>query len=153
ILLARYALVHTVLFGSRRGLVSAQRVFLLGSEEDVAMFLNRYEPWNFGLYAVAATMLSPVDARAPAAERRHVLELDLKRAVDSAREHHPDAVYIVVPWSQTEIIDRCVEEFLTIPVEIHLTPERILDRFDHVRIAKLGPMASLQLTRAPLNAL
>jgi exopolysaccharide biosynthesis polyprenyl glycosylphosphotransferase len=37
------------------------------------------------------------------------------------------------------------------PVEIHLGPERILDRFDNVRIAKHGPMASLQLTRAPLN--
>jgi Undecaprenyl-phosphate glucose phosphotransferase len=153
ILLARYALVQTVLLGSRMGFVSAQRVFLIGSEVDIAAFLNRYEPWNFGLYAVAATTLSPVPSSSSVPARREALDLDLKRAVDIAREHRPDAVYIVVPWSQTDTIDRCVEEFLTIPVEIHLSPERILDRFDHVRIAKLGPMASLQLTRAPLTSL
>ena len=153
ILLARYVLVQTVLLGSRMGLVSVQRVFLVGTEEDIASFLNRYEPWNFGFYAVAATTLSPIAATTPPRVRRETLEIDLKRAVDTAREHQPDAVYIVVPWSQTDTIDRCVEEFLTIPVEIHLSPERILDRFDHVRIAKLGPMASLQLTRAPLTTL
>ena len=57
----------------------------------------------------------------------------------------------MVPWSQTDTIEHCVEEFLTMPVEIHIGPERILDRFDNVSIAKLGPMASLQLTRAPLS--
>jgi Undecaprenyl-phosphate glucose phosphotransferase len=153
LLLARYALVRSVLIGSRLGLVSAQRVFLIGSEGDIATFLNRYEPWNFGLYVVAAAPLSPVASAASVAARRSALELDLKRAVDVAREQRPDAVFVVVPWSQTDTIERCVEEFLTIPVEIHLSPEHILDRFDHVRISKLGPMASLQLTRAPLSAL
>ena len=153
LLLVRYALVQTVLLGSRLGLVSAQRVFLIGGEDDIATFLNRYEPWNFGLFVVASAPLSAVAPDASPGLRRASLELDLKRAVDLAREQRPDAVYVVLPWSQTDTIDRCVEEFLTIPVEIHLGPERILDRFDHVRIAKLGPMASLQLTRAPLSSL
>jgi Undecaprenyl-phosphate glucose phosphotransferase len=152
LLLARYVLVQTVLLGSRLGLVSAQRVFLIGGEDDIATFLNRYEPWNFGLFVVASAPLSAVASNASPELRRASLELDLKRAVDLAREQRPDAVYVVLPWSQTDMIDRCVEEFLTIPAEIHLSPERILDRFDHVRIAKLGPMASLQLTRAPLSS-
>jgi Undecaprenyl-phosphate glucose phosphotransferase len=58
---------------------------------------------------------------------------------------------VIAPWSETELIDHCVEELLTIPVEIHLGPERILDRFDHVRICKLGAMTTLQITRAPLS--
>jgi exopolysaccharide biosynthesis polyprenyl glycosylphosphotransferase len=41
---------------------------------------------------------------------------------------------------------------LTVPVEIHLGPERILDRFDKVRICNFGKMVTLQLTRAPLSA-
>ena len=57
----------------------------------------------------------------------------------------------MTPWSETATIDECVDEFLNIPVEIHLGPERILDRFENVRIAKHGSMASLQLTRAPLT--
>ena len=153
LLIARYAMVQTVLLGSRLGLVSAQRVFMIGGEEDIAAFLNRYEPWNFGLYVVASAPLSPVAAGATPDVQRETLQLDLKRAVDLAREQRPDAVYVALPWSQTDTIDRCVEEFLAIPAEIHLGPERILDRFDHVRIAKLGPMASLQLTRAPLSSL
>jgi exopolysaccharide biosynthesis polyprenyl glycosylphosphotransferase len=44
-----------------------------------------------------------------------------------------------------------VEELLTIPAEIHLGPERILDRFENVRISKLGRNTSLQLTRQPLS--
>jgi exopolysaccharide biosynthesis polyprenyl glycosylphosphotransferase len=39
-----------------------------------------------------------------------------------------------------------------VPVEIHLGPERILDRFEMVRISKFGSMATLQLTRAPLSS-
>ena len=71
----------------------------------------------------------------------------------------PDAVYIVTPWSETGTIDSCVEEFLKMPVEIHLGPERILDRFDNVRIAKHGrdgePAAharAAQLVRAHAEA-
>jgi Undecaprenyl-phosphate glucose phosphotransferase len=57
----------------------------------------------------------------------------------------------MVPWSATEIIERCAETFLTLPVELHLGPERILHKFDDVELAKLGPLASLQLTRLPLS--
>ena len=153
LLLTRYALVRVVVLGSKIGLLTAQRVCLIGSEDDITSFLRRYEPWNFGLHAVAALALTPVSATASPAARRAVLDLDLKRAVDAARERQPDAMFIVVPWSDAETIDRCVEEFLTVPAEIHLGPERILDRFDHVRISKLGPVASLQLTRAPLTAI
>jgi exopolysaccharide biosynthesis polyprenyl glycosylphosphotransferase len=71
--------------------------------------------------------------------------------VESARSLRPDAVYIVAPWSETGTIDLCVDEFLNMPVEIHLGPERILDRFGNVRIVMHGAMASLQLTRAPLS--
>ncbi len=152
LLLARFALVRAIILGSKFGIVSAQRVCLIGSEDDIAAFLQRYEPWNFGLQTVALLPLTPVPQGASAAARRALLDLDLKRAVDSAREQRPDAMFIVAPWSETETIDRCVEEFLTVPAEIHLGPERILDRFDHVRISKLGPMASLQLTRAPLSS-
>jgi len=151
LLVMRYGLVSTVVLGSKVGLVAAQRVFLIGSTEDISGFVRRYQPWNFGLHMVGAAPLTRLDSFASLDERRQVLEADLRQAVDSARELHPDAVYVVTPWSQTGTIESCVDEFLKIPVEIHLGPERILDRFDNVRIAKHGPMASLQLTRAPLN--
>ena len=63
----------------------------------------------------------------------------------------PDAIYLLLPWSATEIIDRCAETFLSLPVEIHLGPEQILHKFEEVELAKVGPLASLQLTRLPLS--
>jgi Undecaprenyl-phosphate glucose phosphotransferase len=151
LLVMRYAVVHSVILGSRVGLVTAQRVFLIGSGEDISGFVRRYQPWNFGLHMVGAAPLTRLDSFSTREERRATLEADLRQALDSARMLNPDAVYVVTPWSETGTIDSCVEEFLKMPVEIHLGPERILDRFDNVRIVKHGRMASLQLTRAPLN--
>lgn len=151
VLVIRYALVRSVVLGSRVGLVTAQRVFLIGTGEDISGFVRRYQPWNFGLQTVGAASLTRLDSFASREERREALASDLRQAIESARTLRPDAVYIVTPWSETSTIDTCVEEFLKIPVEIHLGPERILDRFDNVRIAKYGPMSSLQLTRAPLH--
>src|SRR4051812_43375274 len=151
LLVMRYAVVHSVILGSRVGLVTAQRVFLIGSGEDISGFVRRYQPWNFGLHMVGAAPLTRLDSFSTREERRATLEADLRQAVESARTLNPEAVYVVTPWSETGTIDSCVEEFLKMPVEIHLGPERILDRFDNVRIVKHGRMASLQLTRAPLN--
>ncbi len=151
IILTRYALVSTVILGSKVGLVTAQRVFLIGSGEDISGFVRRYQPWNYGLHTVGAAPLTRLEPSASREERRAALAADLRHAIDTARTLRPDAVYIVSPWSETVTIDSCVDEFLNTPVEIHLGPERILDRFENVRIAKHGRMASLQLTRAPLG--
>jgi Undecaprenyl-phosphate glucose phosphotransferase len=153
ILIARYALVRAVVFGSKLGVVAAQRVFLIGSDQDINSFVRRYQPWNFGLQTVGTARFTPLPQDTPPALRRRALETDLKQAIDAARALAPDAVFVIAPWSDVATIDRCVEQLLTIPVEIHLGPERILDRFDHVRISKVGSMTTLQLTRAPLSSL
>ena len=151
VVLMRYALVSTVILGSKVGLVTAQRVFLIGTAEDIGAFVRRYQPWNFGLHTIGAAPLTRPSASASPEQRRAAVAADLRHAIDTARRLRPDAVYIVTPWSETATIDECIDEFLNIPVEIHLGPERILDRFENVRIAKHGSMASLQLTRAPLT--
>jgi len=151
ILTVRYALVQTVILGSKIGLVATQRVFLIGRDEDINAFLRRYQPWELGLQTIGTGRFTPLPADATAAERHHALEADLKRAIEAARTLSPEAVFVIAPWSDIATIDRCVEQLLTVPVEIHLGPERILDRFDHVRISKFGSMATLQLTRAPLS--
>jgi Undecaprenyl-phosphate glucose phosphotransferase len=152
ILLTRYALVHTVILGSRIGLVAAQRIFLIGRDEDINAFMRRYQPWDLGLQTVGTARFTPLPADAAPAERRRALEADLKRAIEAARTLSPESVFVIAPWSDVATIDHCVEELLTVPVEIHLGPERILDRFDKVRISKFGAMATLQLTRAPLSS-
>ena len=96
--------------------------------------------------AAASSRRSPPPHRAEA--RRAALDRDLAEAVASVRSLEPDAIFLLMPWSATDTIERCAETFLTLPVEIHLGPEQILHKFDEVELSKLGPLSSLQLTRA-----
>jgi Undecaprenyl-phosphate glucose phosphotransferase len=151
ILLGRHALVRLVALGSRIGLVAAQRVLLIGDQGEIDAFLRRHQPRTLGLALVGALPLPAPTPGASEAARRAAIAAEVAPAVAAARDLRADAVLIVAPWSDIATIDLCVEEFGAIPADIHLGPERILDRFAQVRIARLGSMPSLQLTRAPLT--
>jgi polysaccharide biosynthesis protein PslA len=147
----RYGLVSAVITGSRVGLVTAQRVFLVGSSGEIIAFLRQHQPWKTGLHIVGTAPLTNMPDDTPSGARAELLRADLVQAIDAARRLAPDAVFIVAPWSDGETIDQCVQELLTIPAEIHLGPERILSRFGGARISRLGDITSLQLTRQPLS--
>ena len=126
---------------ARRGEIAAHRIFLLGYEDELEAFTKRYEPWVFGVHIVGAAAL-----RGPQS-----LEEDLALARASARMLAPDDVFILVPWSEKPTIDAAIETFLHVPTSIHLGPERVLDRFSEARIAKTGPVPSLNIVRDPLS--
>jgi len=151
LVVSRFAIVRITALARAAGLISAQRICLIGTGAHVGAFVQHYEPWTLGLNVVGCRFLTPVAATASAEARRAVLDRDLAEAAASVRSLEPDAIYLLLPWSATEIIDRCAEIFLALPVEIHLGPEQILHKFDEVELAKVGPLASLQLTRLPLS--
>jgi Undecaprenyl-phosphate glucose phosphotransferase len=132
-------------------LVSAQRIFLIGTGAHVGAFVHRYEPWAVGINIVGCRFLTPVATAATAQARSAALDHDLDEAVASVRSLAPDAIFLMLPWSATATIERCAETFLALPVEVHLGPEQILHRFEDVELSKHGPLASLQLTRMPLS--
>jgi Undecaprenyl-phosphate glucose phosphotransferase len=76
---------------------------------------------------------------------------DLALAAASARMLRPDDVYILVPWSEKDVIDSCVNAFLRVPASLHLGPEPVLSRFRDAHIDRNGPIASLNLVRRPLT--
>jgi Undecaprenyl-phosphate glucose phosphotransferase len=151
LIVLRFAIVRITALARAAGLISAQRICLIGTGTHIGAFIQHYEPWALGLNVVGCRFLTPVAVTAPAETRRAVLDRDLAEAVASVRSLEPDAIYLLLPWSATETIDRCAETFLALPVEIHLGPEQILHKFDEVELAKVGPLASLQLTRLPLS--
>jgi Undecaprenyl-phosphate glucose phosphotransferase len=151
LIVQRFVIVRVTAMARAAGLVSAQRICLIGTGAHVGAFIQHYEPWKLGLNIVGCRFLTPVAMTASAETRRSVLDRDLAEAVANVRALEPDAIYLLLPWSATEIIDRCAETFLSLPVEIHLGPERILHKFEEVELAKVGPLASLQLTRMPLS--
>jgi Undecaprenyl-phosphate glucose phosphotransferase len=151
LIVLRFAIVRITALARAAGLISAQRICLIGSGAHISAFVQHYEPWSLGLNIVGCRFLTPVPLTASVETKGNVLDRDLAEAVASVRALEPDAIYLLLPWSATEIIQRCAETLVTLPVEIHLGPEQILHKFDEVELAKIGPLASLQLTRLPLS--
>jgi Undecaprenyl-phosphate glucose phosphotransferase len=151
LIVERYAIVRFTAMARAAGLLSAQRIFLFGTGANVGAFVNRYEPWTLGINIVGCRFLTPVVASTPVEERSAVLDRDLAEAAASVRKLEPDAIFVLLPWSATETIDRCAETFVSLPVEIHLGPEQVLHKFEEAQLSTLGPVASLQLTRRPLT--
>jgi Undecaprenyl-phosphate glucose phosphotransferase len=151
LLALRYCFVQATVLGSQAGLITAQRIFLLGTGKHIEDFMARYRPWTLGVNVVGCQFLTPVEPGARPEFRQQTLAQDLEEALASARSVEPDAIFLLVPWSATDTINRCAATFLSLPAEIHLGPEQVLDRFENVQLSKLGPMASLQLTRMPLS--
>jgi Undecaprenyl-phosphate glucose phosphotransferase len=140
----RVAMVGLLGMTQRRGLLPQRRLVVVGFESQLAAFLERYDLSRSGIEIVAAAVLRDDEA---------YLSEDLALAAAMVRVLRPDDILIAAPWSQTKIIEACVETFLRTPAEIHLGPEAILDRFSEAQVGQLGPISSLNLTRPPLSVL
>jgi Undecaprenyl-phosphate glucose phosphotransferase len=142
IYVTRLALRHIARGATVAGGVASRRVLLVGFEESIKTFTQRYQPSASGMNIVAAIGLR---------EEAESIDDDLALAAATARMLRPDDVFILVRWSQTDVIDSCVTTFLRVPAQIHLGPERVLDRFVDARIDKIGTISSLSLGGHPLN--
>jgi len=151
LLFERFLIVRITTRARAAGLVSAQRIFLIGTGAQVGSFINHYEPWTLGINVVGCRFLTPLAATASTETRRSALDRDLAEAIARVRSLGPDAIYLLLPWSATETITRCADAFQALPVEIHLGPEQILHKFEDAELSKLGPLASLKVTRLPLS--
>jgi Undecaprenyl-phosphate glucose phosphotransferase len=151
--MAAIVFVHAMLsraikVGYRNGVVATRRLFLVGSIVDVRDFMRQYRPEDSGLEIVGTAFLPESQS---ASDVPQGLQNSLRDAVAYARALSPDDVFIVSPWSHQQLIDQCIEAFMTVPASIHLGPEHILDRFEHVSIEKIGSVASLHLLKPPLS--
>lgn len=152
IALARWWVVKIISIASKTGRIAAQRVLLVGRDAEMASFMTRHQPWNMGLMIQDLVSLRQPAPGATAAEREALLAADLAQAVSQARRSKPDGIYLAVPWSERNIIERCIDEFMKLPVSINLAPEQVLDRFDNPRIIRIGSIASLEVAPPPLSS-
>ncbi|HKG85619.1 MAG TPA: hypothetical protein VKB16_21085 [Beijerinckiaceae bacterium] len=92
IMLWRWLLIRLVLRASKTGQVAARRVLLVGERAAIEAFARRYQPWNLGFEIVGQAVL----------QSNGNLEPDLDRAALIGRALHPDDVFVILPWSDTE---------------------------------------------------
>lgn len=140
---ARLSLVAYVRAQGRRHRLVMRRLVLVGCEKLIREFTQLYDMQAHGLEIAAAAILRDDD---------ETLADDLALAAASARMLRPDDIVVLLPWSQKQRIEACIDSFLRIPAAIHLGPERVLDRFERAEITRIGPVSSLLLTRSPMGS-
>lgn len=137
----RAVAVARIKSSARTGRIAAVRVVLVGSEREIHDFTSHYRPWLSGIDIVASFVLRGAET----------IHDDLALAGASARVLKPDDIYLLLPWSETEAIDACIEAFMKVPASIHLGPHQLLDRFTGVSVARVGNVFSLHLVPRPLT--
>ena len=125
----------------RPGSVLSRRVYIVGYENEIANFRERYEAVMVGIDIVGVFALRGHGRMSP----------DLEVAVADARALRPDEVFIILSWSHKKAIDACVDAFLRLPAAIHLGPDPALSRFARAHISDIGCVPSLDLVRRPLS--
>jgi Undecaprenyl-phosphate glucose phosphotransferase len=149
----RFLAVQAIVAASRAGLLSSKRVFLVGTGPEVERFVRQGARWPKLMHIVGCRFLTPVAEETPADARKTLLEEDLAEAKRGIRYLEPDAIVILAPWSDTDLVAECVETMQQLPGEIHLGPQPVFDNFNNIQLARFGASWGLQLTRQPLSPL
>jgi Undecaprenyl-phosphate glucose phosphotransferase len=137
----RLVLVRILQDHARDGGAAARRVFVVGYEDEVQRFTKAHDSSDLGMRIVSAAVLRGSESLAD----------DLALAAASARVLRPEDIYLLVPWGDKTAIDAGVNAFMRVPASIHLGAERVLERFQDVRLERNGPITSINLVRKPLS--
>jgi Undecaprenyl-phosphate glucose phosphotransferase len=135
----------------RAGLLGARRIFLFGTGSGIFEFVSTYARRPGGTAVVGCRFVTPSDDPVASDHWRASLQLDLEAAIAAARTLQPEAIVLLLPWSASEAIEICVERFLALPAEVHLGPDRVLQKYSDVQLSRFGAFASFRLTRVPLS--
>ncbi len=123
------------------GQVVAGTAFLFGLEDAVRAFMDAPSGRSANMRIVGAQVLREQGIHG---------EHDLALATASARLLRPDAVFLLLPWTDPGLVTDCVEAFRRLPVVIHLGPVPLPPGFGAVQ-ADAGPVASLRIEGSPLS--
>ena len=78
---------------------------------------------------------------------------DLALASAAVRMYRPDDVYLAIPWSRGALLEQCAEAFKGTPAQVHVGIDDVSGLLRQGDVSRVGPMASLRLTRPPMSRL
>lgn len=143
-------MVGSALAGGR---ISRRRLMLIGLPEEIQRFTlaataNQSTAEVASVVAIPASVIAAVGA-----STEPLLSDILDRAAVSARAHEIDCIVLLTDLNNVAFVDHCVAAFSMLPVSIHLDAGRLAERFNGISIGRIGPVAALALTEAPLGPL
>lgn len=151
-LLVRWGMLSFVRKAATPNSASTNRVHLVGYEEDIARFYAHNDADALGLRVIGTSYLRRIDTMSDDESRRAQLSEDLDLAVSVVRFLRPDDVFILVPWSASADIERCIDAFLRVPAALHLRPGAVMDRFPDLKLARVGGLSGINIGRRPPQA-
>ncbi|NEU13042.1 exopolysaccharide biosynthesis polyprenyl glycosylphosphotransferase [Methylobacterium sp. BTF04] len=151
VVLVRFAMVGVVRGAITPNSASINRIHLVGYEEDIARFYANNDTEALGLRVIGTSYLRSIDPMGDALSRRSQMSEDLDLAVSVVRFLRPDDVFILVPWSDSADIERCIDAFLRVPAALHLRPGSVMDRFPDLKVARVGRLSGINIGRRPLS--
>ena len=127
---------------TRRGLAARRRVAIVGFENEIDNIRPATD--DDGARIVCTFALR---------EAEWFFAEDLALAVASIRLHRADDVFVALPWARGDLIDACLAQMMKLPVEVHLGLGGPFRQAENVRLAQVGAVCGLTLTRRPLGSL
>lgn len=146
----RYAMVKLVAQRSAMGASAMRHVVLFGREQDIEAFNRTNDDLQLGCRVIGISVLRESGDGENEAARLARLDEDVSLAVSTVRLLKPDDVFLLVAWSDAELIERCVEGFVTVPAALHLRPELVMERFGDVRVGRVGRLLGINVGRKPI---
>ncbi len=146
-----------VALGVRAGWIPARRLMLIGTEDEIRSFSQRFAGTisrreKMALRVVATTVVQQA-AGESGPQRAKALAANLKDGAENARRLAVDDVIILGAWSQTDLVDAAFEALTLLPVAIHLDTGAVFPRHTNMKVARVGTAPMLSLTQPPLSAL
>jgi Undecaprenyl-phosphate glucose phosphotransferase len=135
----------------RSGLVEARRVVLIGDKHYRSQFADLVR--TAGIRAIASLPF-PHHSDAKAG-RDSVVLVDTKAAretIELCRSAHPDDIVILASQEELPAAPELARLLSELPLNVHIVPLGSVNFFGTSRIAELGDLKTLQVSRPPLSS-
>jgi Undecaprenyl-phosphate glucose phosphotransferase len=134
----------------RSGLVEARRVVLIGDERYRSQFPDLVK--SAGFRSIAS--LPFPHHRSTQSKQDSAASIDCRTArdtIDYCRSAHPDDIVILSSQEELSAAPELARLLSELPVSIHIVPLGTVNIFGTSRIAELGDLKTLQVSRPPLS--
>lgn len=149
IVAARLIVARVCTFVLSSGALKSTRVILVGLEDELAANDALSALGRCG-YSVISVFPLPVEENP--ASPRDLLKERLREVTRYVRVMDIDEIIVAIPWRLTDILRVVENELRVLPVPVTLVPDTITGRVLDHPLSELGPIKTVQLQRAPLNA-
>jgi Undecaprenyl-phosphate glucose phosphotransferase len=146
----RTALYFRLQSAIRSGLVEARHVVLIGSEASRSRFAELV-----GTSAIRSSGFLPFPNHRQAKRDQTCTNLidaeAARRTLAVCRSTHPDDVVILASQEELAAAPELARMLSELPVNVHIVPTGSVNLFGASRIAELGDLKTLQVSRTPLS--